>query len=296
MHTSSRSDGWRRLLSRRRFVGVVAGGVLASPAIVGRAAAPATFGLTPVFLDSDIELLRVLEEYLTESLGRDVALVKRRTYQEMTALLLSGQLDAAWICGFPYVQYRDQLALVAIPIYHGRGRYQSYIIVNAKDSSATVDDLRGKTHAFSDPDSNSGFLVTRHLLATMGESPATFFSRSFYTYGHRNVIRAVAAGLAHSGSVDGYVWEVVAELEPELTRQTKVIRRSEWLGFPPIACNRTYESSANVRGIANALLTMADHPHGRKVLDMLRLDRFGAPDDRLFDGIAAKYEFVRKQV
>lgn len=283
-------------MSRRRFVGAAAGALLAAPALDARADASATFGLTPVFLDSDLELLTVLERYLSESLGRDVALVKRRTYQEMTALLLSGQIDAAWICGFPYVQYRDRLSLVAIPIHHGQGRYQSYIIVNASDPARSIEDLRGKIHAFSDPDSNSGFLVTRHLLATMGESPASFFSRSFYTYGHRNVIRAVAAGLAQSGSVDGYVWEVVAELEPGLTRQTRVVRKSEWLGFPPVACNRSYETSANVRDLGHALLTMNDHPHGRKVLAMLRLDRFGAPDDALFDGIAAKYDFVRKQV
>ena len=285
-----------RPVSRRHFIGAAAAGALAAPVIIARAATPATFGLTPVFLDSDLELLTVLETYLSESVGREVSLVKRRTYQEMTALLLSGQIDAAWICGFPYVQYRDRLSLVAIPIYQGQGRYQSYIIVNAGDSAQSINDLRGKVHAFSDPDSNSGFLVTRHLLATMGETPTSFFSSSFYTYGHRNVIRAVAAGLAQSGSVDGYVWEVVAELEPELTRQTRVIRKSEWLGFPPVACNRNYESSPNVRGLSHALLTMADHPHGKKVLGMLRLDRFGAPDDGLFDEIAAKYEFVRKQV
>jgi phosphonate transport system substrate-binding protein len=296
MPRQSQAAGLDRPTSRRWFIRAVAGGVLASPAIVARAASPATFGLTPVFLDSDLELLTLLEAYLSESLGREVSLVKRRTYQEMTALLLSGQIDAAWICGFPYVQYRERLSLVAVPTYQGQGRYQSYIIVNASDATHSVADLRGKIHAFSDPDSNSGFLVTRHLLATMGESPASFFANSFYTYGHRNVIRAVAAGLAQSGSVDGYVWEVMADLEPGLTRQTRVIRKSEWLGFPPVACNRNYETSANVRGLGRALLTMSDHPRGRRVLEMLRLDRFSLPVDALFDGIAAKYEVVRKQL
>ncbi len=66
------------------------------------------------------------------------------------------------------------------------------------------------------PDSNSGFLVTRALLAENRFLPGGFFSRTFFTYGHRNVIRAVASGLAQSGSVDGYVWEVMREIEPEL--------------------------------------------------------------------------------
>jgi phosphonate transport system substrate-binding protein len=83
-----------------------------------------SFGLTPVFLDSDIQLLAMLEKYLTRRVGQPVSLVKRRTYQEITALLLSGQLDAAWICGFPFVQFADELALVAVPLYRQQPLYQ----------------------------------------------------------------------------------------------------------------------------------------------------------------------------
>ena len=39
-----------------------------------------------------------------------------------------------------------------------------------------------------------------------------------------------------SGSVDGYVYEVMRETEPDLIAPTKVIQQSELLGFPPIAC------------------------------------------------------------
>jgi phosphonate transport system substrate-binding protein len=61
------------------------------------------FGLTPVFLTSDFELLDRLRAYLESATGVPVRLITRRTYQEITSLLLSGQLDAAWICGFPFV-------------------------------------------------------------------------------------------------------------------------------------------------------------------------------------------------
>ncbi|MHA1564915.1 MAG: PhnD/SsuA/transferrin family substrate-binding protein, partial [Alphaproteobacteria bacterium] len=75
------------------------------------------FGLTPVFLSSDLELLTRLKAYLAASTGRPVTLVLRRTYQEITALVLSGYLDAAWICGYPFIQYRDRLSLVAVPVW-----------------------------------------------------------------------------------------------------------------------------------------------------------------------------------
>ena len=88
---------------------------------VSRGADKATiqFGLTPVFLTSDIELLTRLKSYLSRKCDADVQLVQRRTYEEITSLLLSGQLDAAWICGYPFAQYQSELALVAVPECEG---------------------------------------------------------------------------------------------------------------------------------------------------------------------------------
>ena len=251
------------------------------------------FGLTPVFLSSDMELLAQLRTYLSGALDRQVSLVMRRTYQEITALLLSGQLDAAWICGYPYIQYRERLSLLAVPVWRGRPLYQSYLIVDRSGEAQDILDLRGQIHAFSDPDSNSGHLVTQAALAEKGETASGFFRKTFFTYSHRNVVRAVASGLAESGSVDGYVWEVMSEIEPELTAKTRVMRKSEWLGFPPIACARNLGETELAADIRRALGRMAEDPAGRDVLHMLRLDGFTPGEPALFDGIAQKVEQVR---
>jgi phosphonate transport system substrate-binding protein len=252
------------------------------------------FGLTPVFLTSDIDLLEKLKAYLDMAVGRPVRLVTKRTYQEITALLISGQLDAAWICGYPFVAFRRQLDLVAVPVWRGRPLYQSYLIADRDRSEANgIDDLEGDVHAFSDPDSNSGFLVTRAMLAERHRAPDNFFRKSFFTYGHRNVVRAVASGLAASGSVDGYVWDVMAESEPDLTGKTRVVSRSELLGFPPVAALRDKVSSEPILALRRALLEMHLSRPGQSVLNMLRLDGFTIADPSIFDGIAAKMELVR---
>lgn len=282
--------------SRRTFMGGVVGSAVASwSGLALGQPGPVTFGLTPVFLDSDIRLLAALKGYLEKRLSRRVTLVKKRTYQEITLMLLSGQLDAAWICGFPFIRYRDQLSLMAVPVYNGKPLYQSYVIVNETEPAAKFSDLRGRTHAFSDPDSNSGFLVTRSLLAELGERPETYFSKSFFTYGHRNVIRAVASGLAQSGSVDGYVWDVMNSTKPDMTARTRVIRKSEMLGFPPVACNKSARNSKTTRLITEALISMPEDNLGREVLATLHLDGFQPGSDSLFKGIASLYEIVKRQ-
>ena len=210
------------------------------------------FGLTPVFLDNDLSLLRRLRDFLGRQTGREVRLVQRRTYEEITSLLISGQLTAAWICGYPYIAYEKQLAVVAVPLWRGRPLYQSYLIVSSDRDARGLDDLRRDLHAFSDPNSNSGYLVTLAALAQAKQRPEHFFRKTFFTYSHRNVVRAVASGLAESGSVDGYVWEVIAEIEPELARRTKVIARSEWLGFPPVACLDRLKTAPDTKAVSPA--------------------------------------------
>ena len=158
----------------RRSAMALCGGAAALALSSGRPSAQdggVRFGLTPVFLSNDLELLAALRGYLTDAIGEPVELVSRRTYQEITALLVAGQLHAAWICGYPYVQFKSDLDLVATPSWHGKPLYQSYLIASAGRMADTWENLKGDIHAFSDPDSNSGFLVTRALLAENGSLP-----------------------------------------------------------------------------------------------------------------------------
>ena len=280
---------------RRLLVGVgSAAGSIAVPRSGARSAdAPLRFALTPVLLTSDLVMLEELKAYLARAMGRPVHLVSRRTYQEITALLVTRQVDAAWICGYPFVAYRKELALVAVPVWRGKPLYQSYLIGRIDQQVAALPDLAGTVHAFSDPDSNSGYLVTCAALAEMGMTPGRFFRHFFYTYGHRNVVRAVATGLAAAGSVDGYVYDVLRDTEPALSANTNIIRKSELLGFPPIACPAADVDSPTVTQLRHALVNMAQDQHGRSVLGMLRLDGFSHEPPELFDSIAAKMQLVR---
>jgi phosphonate transport system substrate-binding protein len=284
-------------ISRRLVLaGLTASALLPSSHLPAASASSLSFGLNPLFLDSDIQLLSMIEMYLAKQLGRTVQLVKRRTYQEITTMLLSGQLDAAWICDDPYVQHQDRFSLLAVPLYHGKPIYQTYVIVNTDSRAQSFDDIRSTIHAFSDPDSTSGYLVTRYLLALRHTSPSEFFREFFFTYGHRNVVRAVASQLAGSGSIDGYVWDVMRQREPDLIAKTRVVYRSEGLGFPPIVSLGTPRDAALTDALSAAFLGMPSDPLGRDILAILHLDGFtqAAPD--LYHATREKWLLVKAQV
>lgn len=296
MRTLVRGSGaFGPTLSRRAVIVGASAASAVGMLPAARAADGFSFGLTPLFLDNDIALLSMLERYLAGRLERPIALVKRRTYHEISAMLLSGQLDAAWICDDPYVQYQDKLSLLAVPLYRHKPLYQTYVIVNENSKVRSFDDIRGTVHAFSDPDSTSGYLITRWMLALRQTTPAHFFRDSFFTYGHRNVIRAVGANLAQSGSTDGYVWDVMTEREPGLVRKTRVIFKSEWLGFPPIVAPNAVRDTPAVQAFATALLDMPSDPLSRDILKVLALDGFTEGKADMYESTREKWLLVKAQ-
>lgn len=271
---------------RRGFLQTVAG-IVALPILSVRAEAPPlSIGLTPVFLDDQIGILSRWRDWLEKKLGRAVVFVQRGSYREIIELLLTSKIDFAWLCGYPYVRHRQRLKLVAVPLWRGRPLYQSYLIVSADDQrSQSLADLRGKIFAYSDPDSNSGFLYPQYLLFQQGENPSLFFSRSFFTWAHRHVVEAVGIGLADGGAVDGYVWETLSENHPKLTDATRIINRSGDLGYPPFVA-RPDIPEAQLLLFRSALLEMVADQTGAELLGLMRLDGFIAGKPSLYDEIA----------
>ena len=276
-------------MDRRRFLrhALVAGCAALGPlAARGGSAQPLSIGTTPVFLDDDVAFLRDWQAYLQRELRRPVVFVQRRSYREVSELLLAEKLDTAWICGFPYVRYRDHMRLLAVPTWEGEPLYRSYVIVPSSDETTeSIGDLGGKIYAFSDPDSNSGWLVPNSLLFRMGKDAATFFRKTFFTWGHRRVVDAVAAGLAQGGSVDGYVWETLKLHHPEITKQTRVAYRSVKYGHPPFV-TRLQLPATDFKQVQEVLVGMRSNPAGQDLLRRLNLEGFQIAPESIFNGIA----------
>lgn len=282
----------KELLRRRLGFGAAAACALTAWPRHLRAQGVTRIGLTPVFLDDQASFLADWRHWLEARLGRGVEFVQRGNYRDVVGLVRSRKLDSAWICGYPYVRYRQELELIAAPLWRGKPLYQSYIIVAAGDTrTRSLVDLRDKVFAYSDPDSNSGCLFPRYLLASRGENPTRFFSRVFFTWSHRNVVEAVATGLAAGGAVDSYVWETLDELDPNMTRRTRIVERSPPFGHTPFVAHRDGEPADRLR-LQQTLTQMADDPAGAALLRRLRLDGFVAGSPQLYEGIAQMAERV----
>lgn len=270
--------------ARRRFCLGVAGGIVGA-GIASAARGGVRIGLTPVFLDDRIGFLWAWQRYLEAALQTPVEFVQRGSYRDIIDLVLRDEVQFAWLCGYPYVRHRDRLRLLAVPVYRGQPLYQSYLIVPARDTyTRALSDLRQRVFAYADPDSNSGFLYPQYQLIADGSQPQSHFRRTFFTYGHRSVVAAVAARIAHGGAVDGYIWEALAMTHPELVRETRIVQRSPEFGFPPLVAAPGVGRDAldTMRSVIHGMHRTID---GAALLARLHLDRFDEGSPQLFDGI-----------
>jgi len=217
-----------------------------------------------------------------------IQLIQRQTYSEINELLKSGKIDLAFICSGPYATGRQTYGFeaLAVPQVRGKHFYHSYLIVNHNSSFQDLMDLRGKTFAFTDPESNTGKLVPTYWLIQQKEQPKEFFGKIIYTHSHDNSIMAVATSLVDGAAVHEQIWEYFNEKSPTFTSNTRIIKKSQPFGNPPVVASKHLSSQLKA-DIQRLLLTMHMDPEGKKILDELMIDRFLHPEAKWYDSIVA---------
>jgi phosphonate transport system substrate-binding protein len=277
---------------------VIAAALLAPVAHAAAPAAPSALrvGITAVLFEKHLDLNRQFVAYVGEKLGMPATLVQRRTYKQISDLLERAELDVSFICGLPYVidHERFGLELLAAPEVYEGPIYYSYVIVPADSPVRSFEELRGMRYAFSDPLSNSGWLVPAHDLARMGTTPEAFFKRTIFTYSHSASVEAVAVKFVDGASVDSYVYDYLATIQPALVARTRIIRRSSPHPIPPVVVRAGLPPDLKVR-LREVFLGMDADPRGRAILTSLGIKRFVSIADRSFDGIREMRRVVSKR-
>lgn len=240
-----------------------------------------------------LDVYQEILDYVGERIGRPVALVQRKTYAEVNDLLKRRLIDAAFVCTQAYVEgNRDfGLELAAAPVVRGQAVYRAYLIVHRNSPIESLEGLRGRTFAFSDPMSNTGKLVPTYLLARLGEDPDSFFSKYVFTYAHSNSIRSVAQGLVDGAAVDSLVWDHASTTDRRYASQTKVIYQSPTYGSPPVVVHPDLDPEMKAR-LKEILLGMHEDERGKAILGKAMIDSFTTVADTAYDSIREMLAYV----
>jgi phosphonate transport system substrate-binding protein len=231
-------------------------------------------------------------EFIVDALGRalnrDTELVVGTSFDQFG----NGEVDAGFICGLPYVELTRRspapVELLAAPVirgdrYAGRPIYFSDVIVRRDSPVRTFAELRGRSWAYNDPDSHSGYNVTRHQLGLMGETGG-FFSRVVEAGFHQRAMRMVAAGEVEAAAIDSQVLIIEFRDNPDLAEELRVIGALGPSTIQPVVAARhlPVDLKAELRA---ALLSMGDDPAVRKELARGFVERFVPVTDGDYDDI-----------
>lgn len=144
---------------------------------------------------------RPLAAYLAKKLGRDVQLRTVDTWEGLAKSLATGETDLALMGPWGYVLANHEAGAQAIAtiLYDGKPEYFAIFVTNPKSGINSVADLQGKTFAFGDKGSTSGYLIPLHYFQKQGIDPEKYFSKTLYTK-HQAIETSVTRGELDAGA------------------------------------------------------------------------------------------------
>jgi len=232
-------------------------------------------------------------DYLGKKLGRKAELVQNGSYEQTNRLLKDSAVDIAFICSGPYVDARDGsgVEILAAPVT--KESYRSLIIVKAGSPYKGIKDLKGRTFAYTDPDSNTGCWVPKYMLFKQGIDPEKFFGRTIYTHSHDNSVEAVAKGLADGAGVDSIIYHYMVVKGYPAMKDIKVIDQSEAFAMPPVVVPKGTDPKLKAAA-RKALLEMDKDPEGKGILGGLLIEKFSVPSDADYASVRKVRDYIKK--
>lgn len=233
-------------------------------------------------------------EFVVGAIGREIGRGAELVVGESFEQFGTGEIDAGFICGLPYVQLTRlapaPVELLAAPVlrgerYAGRPIYFSDVVVHRDNSIRTFADLRGRSWAYNDPHSHSGYNLTRHHLLAMGETSG-FFSQVVEAGFHQRAMRMVATGEVDAAAIDSQVLAIELRDHPNLAQELRVIGALGPSTIQPVVA--AWHLPGDVKAaMRSVLLRLGDDRAARTELERGFVDRFVPVTDEDYDDIRA---------
>ncbi|MBH5318843.1 phosphate/phosphite/phosphonate ABC transporter substrate-binding protein [Paenibacillus sp. GSMTC-2017] len=233
-----------------------------------------------------IKYYKEISNYIGSKLNRPVILIQRKSYSEISMLMINGGADIALLSAGAFITYRNVAGLEAIAMQERMGLpyYQGYLVVNKESNITDIHELRGKSIAFTDPISYSGYIFIDQKLDHIGEDPEQFFGRHVYTYNHENSLLALLDKVVDAAAVNNLVLKNLELSNPEVAETLQIIEESATLGTGPVVVNNQMPSEDKNR-VKEIFLSMHEDPKMLKALEGLSIDRYVPVDFKLFEAI-----------
>jgi len=253
--------------------------------------------LTPSQKPTD---LMVAGEAFGAALGKLVGMPIRVTvasdYAAVVEALRNRTADLAFVhpAGYVLANREAKAMIVAKDQWHGNTSYTSRIYVRKESGLKTLEELRGKTIAFVDPSSTSGYVYPMVMLIEKGlvqnKDPKTFFKEFVFSGSHDAGLQA----LLH-GHVDAFASfdQAREQYLKDPAEREKLIYIAESAPIPEGGiCARDGLDPALVAKVRAALLSMKGPTYAPVLKALYDIDGFEPAEDREYQPVRAAMDLL----
>jgi phosphonate transport system substrate-binding protein len=243
-----------------------------APAFAQDQAAPKqlVLGMIPSVESSRIvDTLQPLGDMLSDKLGIPVKTFVSTEYTGMVEAIGSGKVDIAMLGPAAMVQAHDRYGaqIVLASVRNGSTSYKSQFTVMCDSGIKNFSDLKGKTIAFVDPASASGYQFPYVFLKKHGINPDKDMT-SIFAGSHDAAMLALINGDVDVAATYNDVRDDLVKDYPDIMKKTCILGYSEPIPNDGVVVSKNISPELTAK-ISQALIDIANSEKGKKLLETL---------------------------
>jgi phosphonate transport system substrate-binding protein len=253
--------------------------------------------LTPSQKPTD--LMKAGEEFgrvLGRLVGRPVRVTVASDYAAVIEALRNRTADLAFVhpAGYVLANREARAMIVARNLWHGKATFTSRLYVRKDTGIKSLEELRGRTIAFVDPASSSGYIYPMVMLIQRGlvrnRDPKTFFREVVFAGSHDAAMRALLNG--HVDAIASFDMAREQYLKDPAERE-----RVAWVAETPpipeagVAAREGLDAGTFAR-VRDALGQIRGPAHADLLKRLYDIDGFEPADDKDYDPVRAAIDLL----
>ena len=241
-----------------------------------------------------------IADYLSEKTGYYFKVAVPTSYASVIEAMGTNEADIAWLATFAYIlaneKYGAEVGLTTVR--YGLDKYKGQFIARTDSGINSLEDIQGKTIAYTDAASTSGYIYPSAILAKNNIKPKNYI----FAGGHPQVVLSVYQGNADVGCTfwspkdkDGNIHDArfaVKETFPDVEDKVKIIGFTEWIPNDTVTFRKGFPTEMKEK-IINELLDYAKTDDGAETLQkLLQINDFIRGNDSDYDVVRKTLEAI----
>lgn len=234
---------------------------------------------------------RVLEEYLEKKLKKRFEVIVPQSFVAVVESMGTERVDMAIMNSFGYILAHDKYQARArlMGMFKNRPEYWGQIIAK-HDGPKTLQELNGKTFAFVDPASTSGFLLAKKAL----HDNKIQLKEHIFAGKHDSVVTMVYQGRVDAGAtyhtlpdngVPQDARKLVATQYPDVWEKVKILKVTGPIPNDPVVFRKAFPKELENQ-IVQAMKEFIKTPKGQEaMMNLYHMDDLKEASDRDWDDL-----------